>query len=463
MKFFKRESPKAIQVAPDQDKEYGSPSPTIFSHLSEHDLAQLYHATTIKHFQKDQYILREGDEYNCLYIILDGKIRITYKNNICTSTLHDGDCFGYRDFQGNNVNTYSVMAIEHATLMEMNHRTLDHLPDNVQLIIYKKLSNFFMKNMYNLSTHQSKVDARNTELASYIRSMKSQTYAFIASEVFQGIIKNIPKLPKCAGSLSAKLLDDNVSAKEVTESVQEEPALAAAILKTVNSAYYGLTEKMSSLHHAILYLGFNNVYQIILENSIRNIMPQDEEYEDIRLHSYMISLIAGEIASYCQKSKPLINTTVGILHDVGKIVMLLLKRKHPNIKELINMIDDSKVGACLLRNWGFPENITKIIECQYEPEFTNPEDIEQEFRYEISILYLSHRCYSIMLGEDNTETMFVDNFMELLGIQQQDCQVLYQNVILPALLKNKKRLPERISNLVHAQTLEQYSARAHAS
>src|SRR2546430_3965689 len=53
-------------------------------------------------------------------------------------------------------------------------------------------------------------------------------------------------------------------------------ALAAAILKTVNSAYYGLPEKMSSLHHAILYLGFNNVYQLILENSIKNIMPQDE-------------------------------------------------------------------------------------------------------------------------------------------------------------------------------------------
>src|SRR2546422_11759015 len=55
----------------------------------------------------------------------------------------------------------------------------------------------------------------------------------------------------CLRSLSSKLLEDNVSAKEVTESVQEEPALAAAILKTVNSAYYGLPEKMSSLHHAI--------------------------------------------------------------------------------------------------------------------------------------------------------------------------------------------------------------------
>lgn len=68
-----------------------------------------------------------------------------------------------------------------------------------------------------------------------------------------------------------------------------------------------------------------------------------------------------------------------------------------------------------------------------------------------------------MLGEDNTEIILVDNFMELLGIQQKDCQTFYQNVILPALLKNKKRLPERISSLVYEQTLEQYPARAHAS
>jgi len=249
----------------------------------------------------------------------------------------------------------------------------------------------------------------------------------------------------------------------VTESVQEEPALAAAILKTVNSAYYGLPEKMSSLHHAILYLGFNNVYQLILENSIKNIMPQDEEYEKIRLHSFMISLIASEISLHCQKSKPLVNATVGILHDVGKIVTLLLKRKYPNIKELIHMIDDSKVGACLLRNWGFPENIIKIIEYQYDPEFAHPENIDQAFRYEISILYLSHRCYALMMGEENTETTFVIDFMELLGIQQKDCQAFYQDTILPALLKNKKRLPEKISSLVQEQALALYPVRARAS
>jgi hypothetical protein len=53
--------------------------------------------------------------------------------------------------------------------------------------------------------------------------------------------------------------------------------------------------------------------------------------------------------------------------------------------------------------------------------------------------------------------------MELLGIQQKDCQEFYQEIILPALLKNKKRLPEKISSLMHEQALELYPARARAS
>jgi len=95
-----------------------------------------------------------------------------------------------------------------------------------------------------------------------------------------------------------------------------------------------------------------------------NLLHLNGYCENICLHSYIISLIAGEIALHCQKSKPLFNTTIGTLHDIGKIVMLLLKRKYPHIKDLVNMIDDSKVGSCLLRNLESPENITKIIEYQ---------------------------------------------------------------------------------------------------
>src|SRR5262249_35035985 len=160
------------------------------------------------------------------------------------SVLNNGEFFGDMTFQEKFVSIYSAIALEHVTLMEINHNIVDHLPESVQLIIYKKLSKSSIHNIHHLSTHNDKVNTRNKELTTYIRHMKLSNDAFVSSEIFQNIIKNIPKLPKCAGSLSAKLVDDNISAKEVTDSVQEEPALAAAILKTVNSAYYGLPEKI---------------------------------------------------------------------------------------------------------------------------------------------------------------------------------------------------------------------------
>jgi HD-like signal output (HDOD) protein/CRP-like cAMP-binding protein len=463
MKFFQRKSPKTIQPIPSQEKGPGLQRPAAFCRLSEHDLAQLYNAATIKHFQKNQFVVKEGEEGSCFYIILDGKVKIVCMNNMVNNIFNSGDFFGDISFQEKNINTYSAIALENLSIMEINHNRISHFSESIQLIIYKKFNDLSRNNIYKLSEGCDKTNKRNTELTTYIRNMRSQTDVFIASEVFQNILKNIPKLPKCAGSLSSKLVADDISVKEVTESVQEEPALAAAILKTVNSAYYGLQEKIVSLHHAILYLGFNNDYQLIIDNSLKNIMPQDEEYENIRLHSFLISLISGEISSYCQKSKPLVNTTIGILHDVGKIVTLLLKRKYPNIKEIIHMIDDSKIGACLLRHWGFPENIIKIIEYQYGPEFAHSENINQEFKYEIAILYLSHACHDILAEECTRANIFIDDYMAVLGIQQDDCRIFYQKTIIPALLKNKKRLPEKICHLLHEQALGVFPSRSHAS
>ncbi len=423
MKFFKRESPKTTPPIPTPKKRFGLQRLTLFNHLSEHDLSQLYHAATTKHFQKNEFVIREEEHCSCFYIIIDGKVKVVHMNNMFSNVFNRGDFFGNIYFNESMINAYSVIALENLTVMEINHGMISHFSENVQLIIYRKINELSMDNIIKIEKDYDRISKRNTELTTYIRSMRSQTHVFITSDVFQSIIKNIPKLPKCAGSLSSKLVADDISAKEVTESVQEEPALAAAILKTVNSAYYGLQEKIVSLHHAILYLGFNNVYQIILENSMKNIMPQDEEYENIRLHSYMISLISSEISSYCQKSKPLVNTTIGILHDVGKIVTLLLKRKYPNIKEIIHMIDDSKIGSCLLRTWGFPENIIRIIEYQYEPEFSHSENINQEFKDEIAILYLSHICYDMMMDECKTADIFIDDYMEILGMQQKNCRI----------------------------------------
>jgi len=463
MKLFKWKAPALAQPKPIVDKGVSYQRPAVFMHLSEHDLSHIYHAATIKHFQSNEFVIREGEECKYLYIILDGHIKLSDKNNIYNSYLHSGDFFGEIKFKETFLNIYSAISLKHSVLMEINHNVVSHLPEKVQLIIYKKLNHLSLNDIYRISSNIEEINKKTAELTSYIHTMRSQTDIFITSDVFQHIIKNIPKLPRCAGNLSAQLMDDTVSVKDVTEAVQREPALAAALLKAVNSAYYGLQEKVASLHHAILYLGFNNVYQIIMENSIKNILPQNEAYDNISLHSYIISLIASEVSSHSKKSKPLVNSTIGILHDLGKIVTLLLKKRYPSIKEMIDMADDSKIGSCLLRAWDFPDNIISIIEHQYDPEFSHPEIIDKEYRYEIAILYVSHVLYDMLIGEQTMSTIFLDDYMATLGIEQRDCRALYHQRIVPALLKNRQRLPDKICSLLQAQTLGTAQVRARAS
>jgi len=215
-------------------------------------------------------------------------------------------------------------------------------------------------------------------------------------------------------------------------------------LKIVNSAYYGLQEKVTSLHQAILYLGFSNVYQVVIEDSVKNILPHDAEYEAIRVHSYIISLLAHETSVHCQRSKPLLHATLGILHDIGKIVLLLLKRQYPNIQAIIEMLDDAKIGACLLRPWGFPEPMAALIEHQYDPEFTPPEDVRQEYRDDLVILYLAHRFEAMLQSEESAPPVYFEAYLTHLGLTQDSYTTLYRSAMVPALLKNKKRLPDAL-------------------
>ena len=143
-------------------------------------------------------------------------------------------------------------------------------------------------------------------------------------------------------------MNENTSIQEVTDSVQQDPALVGMILKTVNSSYYGLAQKIADVHHAIIYLGFNNVYQLIVNQTMKSVIENSAEFDNIQSHATLIAIISHEIAKLSKKSRPMTVMTTGLLHDIGQAVIFLLKNKYANIQELFEMLDDAAIGASLL-------------------------------------------------------------------------------------------------------------------
>jgi two-component system cell cycle response regulator len=76
--------------------------------------------------------------------------------------------------------------------------------------------------------------------------------------------KALPSLPAVAVEVLSLTRDPNVPLEKIAKVIQNDPALTAKVLKTVNSSYYGLSQKCATLNRAIGYLGIKTVKSLVL-------------------------------------------------------------------------------------------------------------------------------------------------------------------------------------------------------
>src|SRR5262249_52924578 len=78
----------------------------------------------------------------------------------------------------------------------------------------------------------------------------------------------LPSLPAVALQVLKLAANPNVQLDEIAEIIQNDPALAARILKTVNSSFYGLSNPCPTIRRALSYLGLNAVKSLVLSFSL---------------------------------------------------------------------------------------------------------------------------------------------------------------------------------------------------
>ncbi|RLB26741.1 MAG: hypothetical protein DRG71_01445 [Deltaproteobacteria bacterium] len=77
-------------------------------------------------------------------------------------------------------------------------------------------------------------------------------------------IEQIPTLPIVSQKILLLLSDENVSLPKVASLIERDQALAVKILKVANSAFYGTLSKVSTIDHALVILGIEEVRSILL-------------------------------------------------------------------------------------------------------------------------------------------------------------------------------------------------------
>lgn len=424
--------------------------PAQFNGVSEKEINTLYGLASIKKLQPGDILIKKGDIDLTFYVILSGKIRIGKGGRL----LHPGDWVGGIDFVRQVPFTASAIAAEPSSVMAVNGKTLDALEAKTQLFFFKHLNNLVIEEISRLEGKQKKLVDKNIKLMKDIYRERTKCIADLQQhEIIQNVLKKVPKLPVFATTLANDLMGDRISSKEVSEQITKDPSLVGIVLKTINSAYYGFQKKISDIHHATVLLGFNQLYQLILAEGVRRTMPDIPSFHELHSHCVAMSHISFALSQETRIGKPVQLATIGLMHNLGQIVILLLKKQNPKLAIYIDSIDRAQIGGLLLKSWNLPDVVWKSIEFQFFPEFSLPNNIPEEIRNNVTILYISHLCYEIYQGKSEKElpTTFLDEYKQLLSLQKYSLADIANKHVLPNLDKNVKSLPLPLRQLIEKQ------------
>jgi putative nucleotidyltransferase with HDIG domain len=119
--------------------------------------------------------------------------------------------------------------------------------------------------------------------------------------------------------------DPDAGAADLRRVVEGDPALAARVLRVVNSAACGVCSTVTSLHQAISYLGFNQVRNLALTASVSEIFKKDVgcgtyQRHELWRHLVAVGVCARLVAVRCGMSNFEDAFLAGLLHDIGIIL-----------------------------------------------------------------------------------------------------------------------------------------------
>ena len=145
-------------------------------------------------------------------------------------------------------------------------------------------------------------------------------------ESITAFIDTLPALPFVVQKIIALIHRDDTSAKDIAEVISLDTALAARVLRLVNSALYSIANAVTTIEHAVALLGFSEVRNLALGLKVVEALPQKNTTGLDRNAFWEHSLACGLCARHMAEVKPYgISPDEaflgGLFHDVGKLVL----------------------------------------------------------------------------------------------------------------------------------------------
>lgn len=259
-------------------------------------------------------------------------------------------------------------------------------------------------------------------------------------------IESLPRLPDTAVKLMTLMGDPRSTVDDIVEAIKYDQVVTTEVLKLCNSAYFGLSRKVTSLNDAMLCLGTIKLLQMVMAVHTNSMLTQKQDGYGLQSgslwkHSVAVGIASSLIAQKLKVADVNLVFTAGLLHDIGKVVLdryvdhdfneiqqLVTKEglSFSEAEERVIGFAHQEVGSLIAEKWNLPEAIVRCIRYHHSPwELEQPDT-------NVDIVYLAD-CICLLLGvslgEDGLNYRADHNVMERHGLHESDIEMIGAQMI----------------------------------
>ena len=270
-------------------------------------------------------------------------------------------------------------------------------------------------------------------------------------------LDDLPAMPHVVKKAQEIMAKPDSTIKELARVIELEQAIATRLLKMANSAYYGLSGKVSSVQHASVLLGYKTLGELISVAGISNLLSQDlKGYQldsgDLWQHSIAVAFGSRIIANRKDTEFGNLAFFAGLIHDAGKLILdpYVYERKDDfdefladgnhtflSAEKTILGFDHSEIAFELCQKWKIPNDQSLAIKYHHNPSLSDG----NELAFTLHMADYIAMTNGYRSGTDGNHYQPEEGVMEFLNLREEDVEHIKKDV---------QESVEKMSEEVHA-------------
>ena len=272
-------------------------------------------------------------------------------------------------------------------------------------------------------------------------------------QALQGI--SIPPQPQIMVDLQLEQLVPSPDLKVIARLIGQDPGLSGALLKLVNSPYFGLSNRITSIQRAVNLLGSQSVINLINAQSIKGELT-DETIVILNRFWDTAQDVAETCLSLAKKTgypTPDEAYALGLFHNCGIPLMIkrfpnymmVLEEAYASVNEQVRVVDvenrqyntnHAVVGYFISRSWRLPEHVGQAIANHHNAQSMFDEDSTTDIQIKnlLALLKMAEHicgCYRALGGQDQDHewNAIASRVLDHVGLSEYDFESLKETIL----------------------------------